>query len=111
MIGQVRATVGRPVTLTGYATDFDRAIAAVQFSLDGGRTWTTYETPGTSSERNLSWRFSYTPRRAGRYRMLIRSVNEDGVASPTPASVEFVAEPEEEVGELVGAVPVSRAAR
>ncbi len=91
MIGEVICRAGAPVRLSGYANDFDRRVLAVQFSLDEGRNWTTYETPGTTSERNLYWTFDYVPDQPGTYRMLIRSVNEDGVASPTPARVTIVA--------------------
>lgn len=91
MIGQVGAVVGSPVLFTGYAGDYDKAICGVQYSLDNGRTWTTYDTPGTTAERNLYWQFSYTPQVAGRYQLLIRSINEDGQVSPTPARVDFVA--------------------
>ena len=109
MIGQVQATVGVPVTFTGYAGDFDRAIAAVQFSLDGGTSWTTYETPATTAERNLCWILAYTPPREGRYQLLIRAVNEDGTASPTPARVEFVAQAAPGEPPVIRAVRASRA--
>ena len=97
MIGSVRGTVGVPLVFEGYANDFDKAIRAVQFSLDGGRTWTTYGTPGTTAERNLCWRYEYTPERPGSYELLVRSVNEDGAASPEPARVPFFVAPAGEV--------------
>jgi hypothetical protein len=37
------------------------------------------------------WSFSYTPQVAGRYELLVRSVNEEGDASPTPARYGFEA--------------------
>lgn len=89
MVGGVRGEVGRPLVFEGYANDYDRRIRAVQFSLDDGETWTTYETPGTVSDKNLYWRFEYTPELPGAYQLLIRSVNEDGVESPIPAYVDF----------------------
>ena len=89
MIGEVQGTVGVPLVFEGYANDFDKAIEAVQFSLDDGATWTTYATSGVTAERNLYWTFSYTPQRPGAYELLIRSVNEDGAASPEPARVQF----------------------
>ena len=73
MIGGIRGRVGEPLVIAGYANDYDKRIRAVQFSLDDGETWTTYETPGTVPDLKL----------------LVRSVNEDGVASPTPARVDF----------------------
>ena len=90
MIGTVQGVVGTPIVFEGYANDFDRAVRAVQFSLDDGRTWTTHETPGTTADRNLYWRFEYVPERAGAYELLVRSVNEDGTGSPQPARVAFL---------------------
>lgn len=92
MIGGVRGEVGRPLVFEGYANDYDKRIKAVQFSLDDGETWTTYETPGTVPDKNLYWKFEYVPEQIGAYQLLIRSVNEDGVASPIPARVNFWAE-------------------
>ncbi len=89
MIGGVRGEVGRPLTFEGYANDYDKRIRAVQFSLDDGETWTSYDTPDTVADKNLYWKFEYTPQEPGMYQLLIRSVNEDGVASPIPARVDF----------------------
>lgn len=81
--------VGEKITFEGYADDYDKAIRAVQFSLDGGATWTTEETPDATVGLWVWWNFAYTPTRPGRYLLHVRSVNEDGNASPTPATVEF----------------------
>ena len=45
-----RAThvVGEPVVFDGYVDDFENNIAAMQFSLDDGATWTTYKTCTTT---------------------------------------------------------------
>ena len=94
MIGTVCGAVGRPLVFEGYANDFDKAIRAVQFSLDDGKTWATHETVGTTSERNLYWRYEYVPERPGSYELLVRSVNQDGAASPYPARVAFYVEGE-----------------
>ncbi len=82
--------VGRPMVLSGYAHDYDKAIVAVRFSLDGGEHWTEYATPQATSDRLVQWRFEYTPRKAGEYRLLVCSVNELGQVSPTPDGVSFV---------------------
>ncbi|MEE8716971.1 MAG: triple tyrosine motif-containing protein [Coriobacteriales bacterium] len=89
MIAGITGRVGQPLTIAGYANDYDRRICAVQFSLDDGETWTTYETPNTVPDKNLYWRFEYTPEQPGNYQLLVRSVNEDGVASPIPAAIDF----------------------
>lgn len=90
MIPQVQGTVGTPVRLSGYAYDFGQTIAGVQFSLNEGRTWTTYETPGTNDYQTLSWSFDYTPERPGTYHFLIRALNDRGEPSPTPSHVTLV---------------------
>ncbi|MBS5451051.1 MAG: molybdopterin-binding protein [Coriobacteriia bacterium] len=81
--------VGQPVELSGYASDYDRAIVAMQFSLNGWRSWTTYPVEGADSRRWVRWSFSYVPEQAGTYLFEARSVNELGQVSPTPARVQF----------------------
>lgn len=90
MIGKVYGTVAQPLVFEGYANDFDKAIAGIEFSLDDGTTWSTYRVDNATPERNLYWKFEYIPERCGTYELLIRSVNEDGTASPEPARVSFV---------------------
>ncbi len=81
--------VGEALEFEGYAYDFDRAIEAVEFSLDRGATWTRYETPGCEAGRWVWWGFSYTPEQPGAYELLVRSVNEEGAAGPVAARYEF----------------------
>ena len=47
--------------------------------------WTRYDLEGTTAERWVSWTFAYTPEAPGAYQMKVRSVNEDGNASPIAA--------------------------
>ena len=77
--------VGEPMEFTGWAHDFDKRIIAVEFSLDNGAHWTRYDLEGTTAERWVSWTFAYTPEVPGAYQMKVRSVNEDGDASPIAA--------------------------
>lgn len=84
--------VGKEMVFEGYATDYDRAIVAVQFSLDGGDHWTTYDTPGATSDRLVHWRFAYMPDAPGEFRLLVRSVNDRGEKSPVPDGVSFFVE-------------------
>ena len=83
MLGRIAGTVGKPMNFEGYADDFDKAI------LDGGATWTRHATEGAVPGKLLTWHFSYTPEQEGLYQLLVRSINEDGDASPLPDSVEF----------------------
>ena len=60
MLGLVQGKVGEPLTFEGYADDYDKAIVAMEFSLDGGTTWTRHATEGAQAGRVLSWTFVYT---------------------------------------------------
>ena len=87
MIGELRASLGQPIKIAGYAQDFEAPIAAVQFSCDEGKTWTTYLTNDTDPDCNVNWSFSFTPPQTGIYRLLVRALGSDGRVSPKPASV------------------------
>lgn len=87
MIGTIFAKVGIPIELKGNAYDFGHSVAAVQFSLDGGEHWTTYDCEDTNDYQNLSWTLVFTFDEPGSYRMDIRSVNERGDVSPECAHV------------------------
>lgn len=87
MIGTVAGRAGRPVQVKGYAQDFGSAVTAVQFSCDGGDTWTTYDTPKADPDCNVNWTFEFTPPEAGIYELLVRAVRNDGKTSPQPARV------------------------
>lgn len=89
MIPRTYAQVGTPVQFKGAAYDFGHRIVAVEFSLDGGEHWTRYETPGTNDYQNVTWTFDYTPEQAGFYVLHVRSVNDEGKASPESAFAEL----------------------
>ena len=63
----------------------------VQFSLDDGEHWTTYDVSDSTDELWVHWTFSYTPERPGLYRLLVRSVNDEGAVSPLADVAEFMA--------------------
>ena len=65
MLKTQKGSVGVPMTFSGYAHDYDKAIVAVQFSLDGGAHWTEHATPGVTSDRLVQWEFEFIPKRAG----------------------------------------------
>lgn len=64
-----------PIELCGYVDSPDCNIAAMQFSLNNGATWTTYPIPGTSSVRSIHWKLLYAPPIPGRYLLKARFVN------------------------------------
>lgn len=87
--GARSGAVGEPIAFEGWADDFDKDIVAVEFSLDGGTTWTAYDTASTHAGMWVHWTFEYTPRAAGSYELLVRSVNERGDVSPVAALYRF----------------------
>ena len=81
--------VGDQIVFEGYADDFENAIAAVEFSLDGGETWTACATPGTTAEKWVYWHFGYVTENVGTFKLDVRARAEDGTVSPMASSVVF----------------------
>ena len=50
------------------------------------------DTGGATTDKLLTWQFSYTPQKPGLYRLRVRAVNEDGDRSPLADVVEFFVE-------------------
>lgn len=80
---------GHPIAFSGYVDDFERPIAAMEFSLDGGDSWTAYPTEAVDKNRGVNWSFVYTPPRPGRYILQARPVSADGAPSPLVAGFPF----------------------
>ena len=81
--------VGEPMLFEGWADDYDKRIIAVEFSLDGGTSWTRHDTAGTDAVRWVWWTFEWTPEEEGMFQMMVRAVNEDGKVSPIAAVHNF----------------------
>ena len=81
--------VGDQIIFEGYADDFGTPITAVEFSLDGGETWTACSTEGASADRWVYWYFGYTTEAAGSYKLDVRARTAEGRVSPMAASVRF----------------------
>ncbi len=92
MIPRTYGHVGKTVRFQGNAYDFGHCITAIEFSLDDGAHWTTYETPDTNDYQNLTWTFDYIPPKPGLYVLRVRSVNDAGEASPESAFAELYVE-------------------
>lgn len=105
MIPRTYGHVGKPVRFKGTAYDFGHRIAAIEFSLDEGKNWTRYETPDTNDYQNLSWTFDYVPEKAGFYVLRVRSVNDEGTASPESAFAELLVEEGNAGVEVVAEAP------
>lgn len=81
--------LGDTITFEGYADDCGSPITAVEFSMDGGETWTVYDTEDTTAERWVYWTFSVTPDVPGNYKLTVRARTADGTTSPLGASIFF----------------------
>lgn len=82
-------SVGDQICFEGYADDFGQAISAIEFSMDGGETWTVCQTPNTTSERWVYWHFGYTCAAEGNYQLTVRARTSGGDVSPIAAIVGF----------------------
>lgn len=80
---------GNQITFEGYADDFDVAISAIEFSMDGGNTWTSYETKDANINKWVYWYFTYDAAVEGTFRLDVRSRTADGKVSPMASSIEF----------------------
>lgn len=81
--------VGDELVFSGYADDCGTSIAAVEFSLDGGKTWTTCRTKDARADRWVAWNFAYTAEKIGDYKLDVRAVAANGDVSPLASSVTF----------------------
>lgn len=87
-----KLTTLEAIQFEGYADDCGSPIEAVEFSLDGGETWTAYETANATTDRWVYWTFTYVPQTAGSYELMVRARTQDGAVSPMASSVSFVVE-------------------
>lgn len=86
-------TPGTPIEFAGYVDDFDRAICAMEFSLDDGASWTAYPTAAVDKSRGVNWRFVYTPEIPWALPAEGAAVTEDGEPSALVAGFAFEALP------------------
>ena len=80
---------GQPYTFEGYATGFDEKVVAVEISLDGGTSWTSFDTSDSDPTKWVYWYFTFTPEKASSYTLMVRAVTEDGNVSAVPDEVMF----------------------
>lgn len=80
---------GDQVTFEGVADDCGSPIVAVEFTFDGGRTWTSCPTEGATSDKWVNWQFTATFEQKGAYEMEVRARTADDVVSPLSATMSF----------------------
>ncbi len=89
----VKAKVGEQFTIEGASFNWhfgsmEYPIKSVEFSLDYGRTWQTFDTPTDFDDDQWThFTVNWTPDEAGTYIMKVRAVAEDGTVQGTPSSV------------------------
>lgn len=82
-------TVGQPIGFCGFADSVGEGVRGIEFSLDGGESWTRYDTPGTRPDKGVNWRFTYTPEVPGVYVLSARAVDAVGNVSALLAGYAF----------------------
>lgn len=85
--GQVFKT-GEPIQFHGYAESYNQKVDAVEISMDRGKTWKRFETPGSDLERLMTWTYDWTPTEAGSYTIYVRGQN--GEAIHPNGDVEYI---------------------
>ncbi|MEF9875706.1 MAG: molybdopterin-dependent oxidoreductase [Gordonibacter sp.] len=81
--------VGDEITFEGVADDLGSPIAAIEFSFDDGRTWTSCTTEGATADKWVNWQFTTAFDQIGDYQMTVRAKTADGLVSPLAATLEF----------------------
>ena len=84
--------VGDQIVFEGYADDCGVAIESIEFSLDGGKTWTVCETEGAVADKWVTWSFAYVAEAEGTYKLDVRARNAEGKVTPLASSVVFTVE-------------------
>ena len=66
-------------TFEGVCDAYDEGITAIEISLDGGKTWVSYDIEGGSDPNKWTyWYFTWTPEVEGAYTISARAVTETG---------------------------------
>ncbi|MCI8366850.1 MAG: molybdopterin-dependent oxidoreductase [Eggerthellaceae bacterium] len=85
--GQMFKT-GETIQFHGYAECYNQEVAAVEISMDRGKTWKRFDTPDSDMERLLTWTYDFTPTEAGSYCIYVRGVS--GNALHPNGDVEYI---------------------
>lgn len=81
---------GNDITFSGTADDLGSPVASVEFSFDGGETWTVCATEGATEDKWVDWSFTTSFDEPGDYQMNVRARTADGVVSPLEATLTFL---------------------
>lgn len=78
---------GVPFTFEGYADAYDEAVTSIEFSMDKGKTWTSFDLGQTDPRQWVYWHFTWTPETDGSYVLMVRATTESGLVSEFPQKV------------------------
>lgn len=67
-----------PHTFEGYAHAYQLGIANVEISMDGGETWTTFDTAESTDGKWVYWYFTWQPEETGAYVISVRTTSKEG---------------------------------
>ncbi|MDD4080617.1 MAG: molybdopterin-dependent oxidoreductase [Eubacteriales bacterium] len=83
MEGQIVET-GKPFTFEGFADAYELHVQTIEFSMDQGATWTSFDVSDADNERWIYWYFTVTPENPGSYVLQVRATAEGGLLSDEP---------------------------
>ena len=81
--------LGDEITFEGVADDLGSPITAIEFSFDGGITWTSCVTDNATADKWVNWQFTTSFKEKGDHRMTVRAKTADGMVSPLEATLLF----------------------
>lgn len=79
--------LGETVTFQGFANTYVHQISDVEFSMDHGQTWKTFETADQDPTKWTWWNFEWTPEAEGSYCFMVRAHDTGGYETPEPAEI------------------------
>ncbi len=78
-----KVSAGRPTNLRGIAFGGDFGVARVDYSIDQGKSWQQTQLGNDEGKYGFrQWQAQFTPPSPGKYSLLIRCTNSNGVAQP-----------------------------
>jgi DMSO/TMAO reductase YedYZ molybdopterin-dependent catalytic subunit len=73
---------GQEKPVTGFAWAGERPVAKVEFSSDGGKTWSVAAHVGGDPFKHAQWSIPFTPKAAGPLKLLARCTDDKGNTQP-----------------------------
>jgi hypothetical protein len=78
-----KVSAAAPTTLRGIAFGGDSGVASVDLSIDRGKSWQPTQLGKDEGKYGFrQWQAQFTPPSPGKYSLLVRCTNSNGVAQP-----------------------------